>query len=123
MPRPAAEPPCSAEIACSLAAIYGIPILYAAGNWPNCAHRYLDDEAVDALAPPDLDRNAFFKNLMRQVDWIAAHEGRAEGFLNWQGVLNNAYRLRGAQLFCDMLEAPDRETSACPSPCRRCTSR
>jgi len=45
---------------------------------------------------------------MRQVDWIADREGRAEGFLNWQGVLNNAYRLRGEQLFCDMLEAPDR---------------
>jgi hypothetical protein len=94
--------------ACSVAAIYGIPILYEADNWPNCEHRYLDDEAVDALAPPDLDRNAFFRDLMRQADWIAAREGRVEGFLNWQGVLNNAYRLRGQQLFCDMLETPDR---------------
>ena len=94
--------------ACSVAAIFGIPIFYAADNWPNCAHRYLDDEAVDALAPPNLDRNAFFQELMRQVDWIAAREGRAEGFLNWQGVLNNAYRLRGEQLFYDMVEAPDR---------------
>jgi hypothetical protein len=94
--------------ACSVAAIFGIPIFYTADNWPNCAHRYLDDEAVDALAPPNLDRNAFFQELMRQVDWIAAREGRAEGFLNWQGVLNNAYRLRGEQLFYDMVEAPDR---------------
>jgi hypothetical protein len=29
--------------ACSVAAIYGIPILYAPDNWPNCAHRYLSD--------------------------------------------------------------------------------
>jgi len=94
--------------ACGVAAIYGIPILYATDNWPNCEHRYLNDEAMDALVPPDLDRNAFFGDLMRQVNWIADHEGRAEGFLNWQGVLNNAYRLRGEQLFCDMLEAPDR---------------
>jgi hypothetical protein len=94
--------------ACSVAAIYGIPILYAADNWPNCEHRYLDDEAVEALAPPDLDRNDFFRDLIRQVEWIAAREGRVEGFLNWQGVLNNAYRLRGEQLFCDMLETPDR---------------
>ena len=35
--------------ACGVAAIYGIPILYAADNWPNCEHRYLDDEAMDAL--------------------------------------------------------------------------
>jgi len=94
--------------ACSVAAIFGIPILYAADNWPNCEHRYLDDEAVEVLAPPDLDRNAFFQDLMHQVDWIAAREGRVEGFLNWQGVLNNAYRLRGEQLFYDMVEAPDR---------------
>jgi hypothetical protein len=29
------------------------------------------------------------------VDWIAAHEGKVVGFMNWQGVLNNAQRLRG----------------------------
>jgi hypothetical protein len=94
--------------ACGVAAIYGIPILYAPDNWPNCAHRYLSESEVDALRPPDLDRNPFFQDLMRQVYWLAAHEGRVEGFLNWQGVLNNAYRLRGEQLFCDMLETPDR---------------
>jgi len=33
---------------------------------------------MDALVPPDLDRNAFFGDLMRQVNWIADHEGRAE---------------------------------------------
>src|SRR5512134_3775059 len=83
--------------ACSVAAIYGIPILYAPDNWPNCEHRYLDDEGTDALTPLDLDHNPFFRDLIRQVDWIASQEGRAEGFLNWQGVLNNAYRLRGQQ--------------------------
>jgi hypothetical protein len=93
--------------ACSVAAIFGIPILYAADNWPNCAHRYLGDEAMEALAPPDLDRNAFFQDLMRQMDWIAAREGCVEGFLNWQGVLNNAYRLRGEQLLYDMVDAPN----------------
>jgi hypothetical protein len=94
--------------ACSVAAIYGIPIRFASDNWPNCEHRYLEDEQVDALLPPDLGANAFFQDLMRQVDRIADREGRVEGFLNWQGTLNNAYRLRGAQLFYDMLEAPDR---------------
>ncbi len=94
--------------ACGIAAVFGIPVLYAADNWPNCAHRYLDAEAVDVLTPPDLDRSAFLRDLLHQVDWIADCEGRAEGFLNWQGVLNNAYRLRGQQLFCDMLETPDR---------------
>ena len=63
---------------------------------------------MDALEPPDLGRNAFFLDLIRQAEWIASNEGRVEGFINWQGVLNNAYRLRGKTLFCDMVDNPDR---------------
>lgn len=91
-----------------VAGIYGLPVVYAPDNWPNCGKRPLSDAEVDALEPPDLDRSPLFLDLMRQVDWIAAHEGRVEGYLNWQGVLNNAHRLRGEALFTDMLEAPGR---------------
>ena len=31
-----------------------------------------------------------------------------EGYLNWQGVLNNSYRLRGEELFVDMALEPAR---------------
>lgn len=92
--------------ACTVAAIYGMPIVYAENNWPNCAHDYLTDEQLARLEPPDLDRNPHFAQLMEQVEWIAGHEGRVEGFINWQGVLNNAQRLRGEQLLMDVLEAP-----------------
>jgi len=92
----------------SVAAIYAVPILYAQDNWPNCEHRYLSDEEVDSLEPPNLNTNPFFQQLMAQVDWIAAHEGRVEGFINWQGVFNNAYRLRGEKLFYDMVDSPQR---------------
>lgn len=92
----------------SVAAIYGIPIVYAENNWPNCKRSYLSDDQVDNLEPPDLERNPFFQELMAQVDWIASHEGRVEGFINFQGVLNNAYRLRGEKIFYDMLDSPQR---------------
>lgn len=94
--------------AVTVAGIYGIPLAFAADNWPNCEHRYLDEAAIDRLEPPDLDRSPFFSELMNQVDWIAAHEGRVEGFINWQGVLNNAQRLRGPALFEDLFCAPER---------------
>jgi hypothetical protein len=94
--------------ACTVAGIYGIPLIYTEDNWPNCEHRYLNDEEVDALTPPDLGENAFFRDLMRQVNWIASSGGRVEGFVNWQGVLNNAYRLRGETLFYDMMDNPGR---------------
>ena len=94
--------------ASSIAAIYGVPILYAEDNWPNCAHQYLRDEQVDQLEPPDLDKSPHFQAIMEQVDWIARHAGQVAGYVNWQGVLNNAQRLRGQQLFLDLLDTPER---------------
>jgi hypothetical protein len=93
--------------ACTVAGLYGVPIVYAPDAWPTCAHSYLTDAQMARLEPPDLDANPFFDQLLGQVDWIARREGRVEGFLNWQGVFNNAQRLRGEQLFADVLEAPD----------------
>ena len=94
--------------ACTVAALYGIPILYAADQWPVSEKRYLSASEVDTLAPPDLDASPFFQDLMAQANWIAAQEGRAEGFINWQGVLNNAQRLRGEALFEDLMLEPER---------------
>lgn len=94
--------------ACTVAGIYGVPLVYAEDNWPNCQHAYLTDAQVAALEPPDLDRNPFFQALLEQIDWIEAREGRVEGFINWQGPLNNAMRLRGQQLFLDMMDCPER---------------
>jgi len=104
--------------ACSVAAIYGVPIVYAADNWPNCEHRYISDEEVDRLEPPDLERNPHFQAIMDQVDRIAASEGPVTGYVNWQGVLNNAQRLRGQQLFLDLLDAPERAGHLFDCVCR-----
>ncbi len=89
-------------------AIYGIPIIYTPDNWPDCERRYLSDEELDRIEPPDLETNPFFRQLMAQVDRIADFEDRVEGFLNWQGVLNNAHRLRGEKLFFDLMDSPQR---------------
>ncbi len=94
--------------ACTVAAVYGVPIVYADDQWPTSAAQHLSEEDVDALAPPDLDCNPFFEALMRQVDWIARHKGPVAGYVNWQGVLNNAYRLRGEDVFTDMALEPGR---------------
>jgi hypothetical protein len=94
--------------ACTVAAIYGVPIIYSRDDWPKCARQYLADAEVDCLQPPELDTSPFFQALTGQIDWIAEQEGCVEGFVNWQGVLNNAHRLRGEQLFVDMVDRPDR---------------
>lgn len=94
--------------ACLMAGIYGIPLIYSADNWPNSGHEYLTADQIDKLEPPDLDSNPFFCELMEQIEWIARENGRIDGFANWQGVLNNAYRLRGTEIFMDMAAEPAR---------------
>ncbi len=91
-----------------VAMIYGVPIVYAEDNWPNCEHKYLSDEEVDRLEPPDLDTNPVFQDIMRQIDWIEQSEGEIHGYLNWQGILNNAQRLRGEKIFFDLVDSPQR---------------
>ncbi|MFQ5794170.1 MAG: hypothetical protein ACE5JP_03865 [Candidatus Bipolaricaulia bacterium] len=91
-----------------VAAIYGVPIQYHPENWPWSKHQFLSDEQLNRLEPPDLDSNPFFTAFLEQVEWIARETGRTEGFINWQGVLNNAYRLRGEHLLVDMLQEPTR---------------
>ncbi len=93
---------------CTVAAIYGVEILYTRDGWPTCPTGRLSSEQADHLEPPDLDANGFVDQLMTQVDWIAEHLGPVRGYLNWQGVLNTAYRLRGEALFSDMLLEPQR---------------
>ena len=94
--------------ACSIAAIYGIPIIYSKNNWPVSAHKFLNDREADSLVSPGLDENPHFQELMSQADQIQAIAGKIEGFINWQGVLNNAHRLRGQELFTDMMINPER---------------
>lgn len=93
--------------ACIVAGIYGRPIVYRPDQWPVAAGTPLTEAEIDTLRPPDLDTNPFFGALMQQADAIAAATGTLAGYINWQGVLNNAHRLRGEELFTDMFTAPD----------------
>lgn len=93
--------------ACSIAAIYGVPIRFEADQWPVSEHVHISDEEMENLQPPDLSVNPFFLKIMEQVDWIARNEGKVFGFMNWQGVLNNAQRIRGQELFMDFYMNPE----------------
>lgn len=93
--------------ACTVAAIYGLPIIYRDDNWPICDHKPLTDAVILSLEPPDLDKNQFFQDLMKQLDWIEQDQGEILGFINWQGILNNAHRLREEKIFTDMYTDPE----------------
>jgi len=90
-------------------ALYGAPIWWQAQDWPWSEHgQHVTGEMIDALAPPDLDNNAFWQAFMAQLDWIARYVPRLDGYINWQSVINSGYRLRGEAIFTDMVENPGR---------------
>ena len=93
--------------ACTCASMFGVPIRYDAEQWPVSEHFNLSDEEMGRLTPVVPEENPFFQSLMDQVEWIASSEGEVKGFINWQGVLNNAQRIRGQQIFLDMLMDPE----------------
>lgn len=93
--------------ACSIASIYGVSIRYGNDQWPTSEHFNMAETEMNRLVPPDLNENTFYQSIMSQVESISESEGKVVGFINWQGVLNNAQRLRGQELFMDMLVNPE----------------
>jgi hypothetical protein len=101
-----------------VAALFGQEVLYSPGGWPENARRLLDDAAADSLEVPELGSCRFFAELMRQMDVIQREWGAIEGELNYQGILNTAFRLRGEQIFTDMVCAPERAHHVLDVVCR-----
>ena len=91
-----------------MGALFGLGIEYRADTWPDQRCRLLTDEEADALEVPAFRNAQVFEDLMRQMDTIAREWGQVTGELNFQGVLNTAFRLRGEELFADMALAPAR---------------
>jgi len=90
-----------------ISAAFGMPMAYEDRGWPVSRPTYLSTAQLEHLEAPDLAKNSFFQDLLIQVDQIARQQGAVIGFLNWQGILNNAQRLRGQQVFLDLIDKPD----------------
>ena len=101
-----------------VAALFGQEVLYSAGAWPDNAPYRLDDAAAESLEVPDFESGKFFTDLMRQMDVIEREWGPIEGELNYQGILNTAFRLRGEQIFMDMVYSPERAHRVLDVVCR-----
>ena len=94
---------------CALAAaLFGQEILFDPEGWPENRKAPLGDAAAAALRLPDLPGHPLVADLLRQIDLIEREWGEVDGELNYQGVLNTAFRLRGEQLFVDLVQEPER---------------
>jgi hypothetical protein len=88
--------------------MFGKKIKYSSDTWPISRDAKITDAEADALEPVDIDNNPFFEQFFRQLDRIEQLTGSIRGYINWQGVLNAAFRLRGEQIFIDLFDCPER---------------
>lgn len=89
-----------------MAMAFGCEAEYFSDNWPATRHKYMSAEQIRALESPRLLETPVFLQLWEQMDLMEQLFGRIEGYLNWQGVLNTAYRIRGPEILSDMLSDP-----------------
>ncbi len=88
--------------------LYGLGVQYRADDWPdNCPGEFLSKEALARLEPFEVADLPPMRDLLRQMDEIEAHYGQIEGYLNYQGILNIALKLRGNDIFLDLYDDPD----------------
>jgi hypothetical protein len=98
--------------------LYGLEIVYRADGWPDAAggRPVAREDLADILdaGPFDLSDPASLpgggvtlRALFSQMDEIERRRGPVHGYPNYQGILNVALKLRGADLFIDMIDDPD----------------
>mgnify|MGYP006272069449 CR=1 FL=1 len=88
--------------------LFGIPLRYYPNMWPELdPDRRLSVEEIEALDARTVLSSSVMDELFHQMDVIEREWGPIHGYLNWQGVLNNAFNIRGPEIFIDMYERPE----------------
>jgi hypothetical protein len=87
--------------------LYGIEPRYAKDGWPDARDgMHLPREEIPLDRPFDLERHPVLVDLYRQIDIIRDRSGPVHGYLNYQGLLNVALKVRGNDIFLDLLDDP-----------------
>ena len=91
-----------------VSALYGQKIYYFKDNWPSTdTAAHYTKEQLRSFPAFDPETNPAFLDLVRQMDFIEKKWGKISGYLNYQGILNNAFKLRGQEIFIDMADDPE----------------
>ena len=88
--------------------VFGILLRYASDMWPE--PEIQEPLSVKEIEKLDVDRllaGPFVEEIFAQMDIIEKEWGKIHGYLNWQGVLNNAFHLRKQEVFLDIVDRPE----------------
>ena len=88
--------------------LFGVPLRYYSDKWPELdPEGKLSIEKIESLDTASVLQSPMIDELFEQMDVIQKEWGPIQGYLNWQGVLNNAFNIRGQEIFIDMTARPD----------------
>jgi len=88
--------------------VFGFPLIYAVDRWPEIDKdkAKLTVKEIETIHLDDILSNIHVKELFQQMNIIKEYWGKIHGYLNWQGVLNNAFCIRGQDIFTDFYDRP-----------------
>jgi hypothetical protein len=87
--------------------LFGRPLQFFSDKWPVPVGEKLTDQDIPAMERPEVQSHPFMDEIFRQIGEIHRLTGSAFGYLNWQGMLNTAFRFRGELIFTDLLADPE----------------
>lgn len=90
-----------------LEVMLGHEMRYFDNAWPACREALLSDEEFNSYKAPEPSSTPIMEEILKQMDRIEELTGTIEGFINYQGVLNIAFKLRGQTIFMDMFDNPE----------------
>lgn len=89
-----------------ISAILGCEIRYFEDAPPEVVPANLSDGQVEALKPLNIFETTPMRELIHMIEALENKYGYLEGDINWEGVQNVAFNLRGQQLFIDYVMNP-----------------
>lgn len=91
--------------------VIGMSLIFGETRYPTLdpATRF-SVEQMESLDADKVLQGPGMEEIFRQMEIIGKEWGRIHGYLNWQGVLNNGFNLRGPDIFIDMIDKPELTT-------------
>jgi len=105
-PNPPLVPFVSGVDCVTVLAILGCKIIFRRGESVGFLSRNANDEEIRNLKVPDVRHAYPMFQIIEQANYLKEKYGEVKGSINWEGVQNVAFGIRGNQLFMDYLEKP-----------------
>lgn len=87
--------------------LMGCEVIYQSDNSPQVVCKHLDEEEIDSVQVPDLEKSDVWKRTQTQIDYLKNTYGHVETYVNLQGIQNIAMDLMGQEVLMAYYTAPE----------------